>query len=265
MNKSDQKSVNFEITDKLKTRALELLDEFQALQFAEGIRLNHAVSNVFAREQERMALKYGKNDPRTNDMLVRMKASAEANTALHARYTEALTPQPDPADGWVVDGFVRTKGLEPVKGVTVAGYDLKGNWNESLGHACTDDTGYFSIAAIEIPEREVPVYLRVSKGKQLFDSSEVQLVPTRGIADRIEIIIGKREDSDDCEPPTGGKGKRMPPKKPAEPAKDISKDITLKEKDEVRAGVETEEKAREEEKKEPGNKKRKPRRKKTSP
>jgi hypothetical protein len=82
MKTTEKDDIKFTVTDKLKARALELLDESQAMQFAEGLRLSSAAKVVFDREQRRLEKKYGKDDQRTKDMSLRAEASATAKTDL---------------------------------------------------------------------------------------------------------------------------------------------------------------------------------------
>ena len=205
MKMNDKETSGFKVTDKFAARALELLDESQVMQFAEGLRLNNAVANVFAREHERIIRKYGADHPRSTEMKVRVEASAEAKTTMYARYTEAVTPQPEAGDGWAVDGFVRTADGEPAEGVTVAAYDRQGRRYRELGQGCSDKKGYFSMLAEKIPDKELRVFMRASYGEKMLKSNENPLAPATGRTDRIEIIVEKA-GKDDCVPPAGDKG-----------------------------------------------------------
>ena len=214
MKINNENNTDFEFDEKFKARALELLDGSQALQFAEGLRLGSALSNVSAREYDRIKRKYGKDHPRTLEMAVRVAANMEAKKGLFMRYTEASTPYANPGEGWAVDGFVRTANGDPVEGVTVAAYDRQERWYQKLGYACTDGKGYFQIIAEKVPDEELSVYMRASKGNKLLESNEVQLAPEPKSSDRVEIIIGDIAGKGDCMPPTGGKGEPRPPEKP---------------------------------------------------
>ena len=206
---------DLEFDEEFKTRAFELLDESQALQFAEGLRLGSALSNLHDREYNRIEKKYGKGHPRTLEMADRMKATENVNKVLFSHYSDASTPYTNPGDGWAVDGFVRTAVGNPVAGVTVAAYDSQDRWHKSLGYACTNEKGYFSIVVEKLPDKPPSlVSIQGSKGKKLLKSNEVKLAPEPKSSDRVEIIIGDTDGADDCMSPVGDKGKPRPPEQP---------------------------------------------------
>src|SRR5215204_2101240 len=186
MRSSDKEGSTIEFTEQFKKRALELLDETQAIQFAEGLRLNSASTVVFNRELKRLSQKYGDDDRRTKEMAVRLEASTEANKTLFARFVEATTPPPDTAEkGWAVDGFVRASTGAPVPGLTVAIYDSKEMKIREFGQSTTDDRGHFSIKAEKRPDDlAVPVFVRASKGTRVLPSNEVRLEPAPGRTER---------------------------------------------------------------------------------
>jgi hypothetical protein len=209
-NKADAK---FNVTDKFKKRALELLDESQAMQFAEGLRLNRSASVVFAREVKRLTAKYGANDPRTVEMAVRFEASETAKVDLFARYVDVVTPPTTAKEGWAVDGFVRTADGVPVGELTVAPCDKEGTPVKGLGSAMTDARGFFSIKLDTLP-KEPPneVFIRAFKGRRVLESKEVRLVPEDGATERVEIILAERfGGGKPPEPTQPGTGTATPP------------------------------------------------------
>lgn len=208
MKTNNENNSGFEFDETFKARALGLVDELQALQIAEGLRLESAISSVNAREYARIERKYGKDHPRTLEMAVRVAANKEVKSGLFRRYTEASTPYVDPGEGWAVDGFVRSANGAPVEGVTVAAYDQKEQWYEEFGYGCTDKTGHFSIMVDKLPEKPPsPVFMRASKDKKLLASNEVQLTPEPKSTDRVEIIIGDTAVENDCGRPVSGNEK----------------------------------------------------------
>lgn len=193
MKTNERGSEGFEVTEKFTTRAFELLDESQAMQFAEGLRLNHAASMVFRREEKRLRAKYGDDDPRVKEMSLRSEASDAAKLELFARYSDAMTPPTTIKEGWAVDGFVRAPSGAPVEGLTVAAYDKDGNIHKDLGRAVTDAKGYFSIKVEKLPEKPPShVFMRAVKGRTLLDSKEVRLEPVAGASERVEILLVDR-------------------------------------------------------------------------
>lgn len=204
--KTDERGTSgFKVTDKFKARAMELLEESQTKQFVEGLRVNSAMANVFAREHERLSLKYGDDHPHTLEVKMRVEAAAAAETRLYGLYTESSTPTPKADSGWAVDGFVRTSNGKPVQGITVAPYDRQGRWYREFGYSCSDERGYFSIAVEKLPqEKEMRVYMRASYGEQLLKSNENKLAPVAGSSERIEIVIDDSNRKGDCMPPPSG-------------------------------------------------------------
>ena len=209
MKTTEKDDIKFTVTDKLKARALELLDESQAMQFAEGLRLNKAAAVVFDREQRRLEKKYGKDDQRTKDMVLRSEASATAKADLFSRYTDAIVRPAKPKEGWSIDGFVRGPDGRGVEGLTVAAYDKQENQVKELGQGTTDEKGYFSITVEKLPEKPPKqVLMRAALRRTLLPSNEVTVSPEPGGVDRIEIIVRVKEKE-----PKPDKGPDKPPDK----------------------------------------------------
>lgn len=217
MKASEKEKTKFTVTDQLKARASELLDESQAMQFAEGLRLNKAAAVVFDREKRRLEKKYGKDDQRTKEMVLRAEASATAKSDLFSRYTDAITPPTKPKEGWAVDGFVRGPDGRSLEGLTVAAYDKQENCFKEFGQATTDERGYFTITVEKLPEKPPKqVLMRVSKGRTLLPSNQVSVSPEPGSVERIEIIL--REKGKDYKP-VDDKVSDKPTDKPTDKAK----------------------------------------------
>jgi hypothetical protein len=189
MRTSDKEEPEFKVTDEFKKRALELLDESQAVQFVEGLRLNSAAAVVFGREEKRLRQKYGDDDLRVKEMTARLDASREAKADLYSRYADAMTPQATPEKGWTVDGFVRTAEGVPAGGVMVAAYDRSGNIYKDLGKATTEKNGYFLIEVKDLPDKPASAYMRASLRGKILESNDVLVAPAAGSSDRVEIIL----------------------------------------------------------------------------
>lgn len=193
MKSTERDTGSFEITDKLKKRALELLDESQAMQFAEGLRLNSAMATVFGREKKRLEAKFGPDDSRMKEMEARIDASSEAKLELFSRYSDAMTPPTTSKDGWAVDGFVRAPSGAPVQGLTVAAFDKDGNVYKEFGRAVSDAKGFFALSVEKFPDNPPShVFMRAMKGRTPLESKEVRLVPAAGSSERVEIILTDR-------------------------------------------------------------------------
>jgi hypothetical protein len=218
MKSTERDTGDFEITDKFKKRALELLDESHALQFAEGLRLNSAMATVFARERKRLEAKYGPDDSRSQEMTARVDASAEAKLELFSRFSDAMTPPTTAQDGWAVDGFVRAPTGAPVEGLTVAAFDKDANVYKEFGRAVTDAKGFFSLKVDKFPDNPPShVFMRAMKGRTPLESKEVRLVPVAGSSERVEIILTDRSNEKPETP--SGPDKSTVPDKPVQPDK----------------------------------------------
>jgi hypothetical protein len=203
MKTTEKDDIKFTVTDKLKARALELLDESQAMQFAEGLRLSSAAKVVFDREQRRLEKKYGKDDQRTKDMSLRAEASATAKTDLFSRYTDAIVRPAKPKEGWSIDGFVRGPDGRGLEGLTVAAYDKQENQVKEFGQATTDEKGYFSITVEKLPEKPPKqVLMRATLRQTLLPSNDVTVSPESGGVERVEIIVRVKDKEPKPDKPT---------------------------------------------------------------
>jgi hypothetical protein len=218
MKSTEREPADFEITEKFKKRALELLDESHAMQFAEGLRLNSALAAVFGRELKRRTAQFGPEDFRVRDMAERLQATEDAKLELFSRYSDAMTPPTTAQEGWAVDGFVRAPSGAPVEGLTVAAFDKDGNVYKEFGRAVTDAKGFFSMKVDKFPQDPPShVFMRAMKGRTLLDSKEVQLAPVAGGSERVEILLTDRGGDKPPTPPDKTTGPA--PDKPAAPDK----------------------------------------------
>jgi|GEM_PF-5821532 len=191
---STKRETKFNFTEKFKTRALELLDESNAKQFVEGLRVSSALTNVLEREQRRLKLKHGGDHERVKDVTAAHEASTAARATLFARYKDAVTPPPRTETGWSVDGFVRMPDGSPPPKVTIAACDRSGTQLGAFGTSTTDESGYFVLKAKKLPERSPKqVFIRASSGAKLLPSNIPELSPAEGKTDRVEIIIEKEQ------------------------------------------------------------------------
>lgn len=189
-----KQGTKFNFTEKFKTRALELLDESNAKQFVEGLRISGAMTSVLAREQQRLKKKHGDDHERVKDITAAVEASTAARASLFARYKDAVTPQPETATGWSVDGFVRLRDGSPLPKLSVGAWDRSGKRISEFGAATTDERGYFVLEVKKLTEKTPkPVFLRVSRGQKVLTSNVPELDPVEGRTDRVEIIVEKEQ------------------------------------------------------------------------
>jgi hypothetical protein len=98
----------------------------------------------YAREQKRLALKYGPEHPRVTALAQKTRFNEGLQRDLDFEVARAGTETPTvDKDGYVFHGFVRDLKGRGVPGLTVALYDANGNWIRRLGFGCTDERGYF--------------------------------------------------------------------------------------------------------------------------
>ncbi|MGB7202812.1 MAG: hypothetical protein WBD16_11150 [Pyrinomonadaceae bacterium] len=191
----------FTFTKQFKKRALELLDESQAVPLTEAFRIGGALNGVYAREYERMKAKYGDDHERTLEMAAKIELGERTKKKIVNRHRDVTTPFAEAGDGWAVDGFVRTSDGDAISGVTVASYDSRGRVYDEFGYGCTDKKGYFKIIVKEIPDKQLRVSLHASRGEKLLKSNENRLTPVSGGSARIDIIISEGGKDECAEPP----------------------------------------------------------------
>jgi phenylpyruvate tautomerase PptA (4-oxalocrotonate tautomerase family) len=187
------------------------------------------------REQELIAAERGKDDADA----VMLKAEVADNQ----RFVRELTAESDRAttgslvadkQSWILHGFVRNRVLEGQPNLTVALFSGAGRWIEGLGHACTDERGYFQLrytpASGPAPgkEGERPdaatqreLFIRVSNSKQeVLDRDKKPTTVALGEVKYREIILG--DEGDCCSPPpsdTSAKTATSSTKPSAKPSK----------------------------------------------
>lgn len=220
-------------------RGVEALDGIRANQLAEGLRLESAKSSLYAREQTRLARKYGADHPRTLEMAAHSRENASHKMATLLEYNNAATPRPDPGKGWAIDGFVRSADGSALGGITVALYDAKDKWYARLGYACTNQDGYFvlqadtlaaklsEIVSEKVPEKipenlTGPVYAWASRGNRLLPSNVNQLELRAAANYRIEIIVAADGAYEPCVAPDGKTSAAQTPPEPVVPGKAAS-------------------------------------------
>lgn len=120
------------------------LDPQRTESYASLQTVRTARASGYAREQKRLALKYGEDSPRVQAVAAKTRINQGLLRDLDFERARAgsETPTVD-ANGYVFHGFVRNLQGQGLAKLTVALYDEKGNWLRELGHGCTDERGYF--------------------------------------------------------------------------------------------------------------------------
>ena len=125
------------------------LDPLRA-QALDGLKQLRAVRGAgYLRERERLALKYGADDPRVAALGDKARFNAGLSRDLDFEIDRAKTEAPVADEkSYVLHGFVRDRKGAGVPRLTVALYDDKGNLLRVFGQACTDERGYFILRSV---------------------------------------------------------------------------------------------------------------------
>jgi hypothetical protein len=117
----------------------------QRAEALDGLKKLRAVRGAgYLRERERLALKYGADDPRVAALGEQARFNAGLGRDLDFEIDRAKTEAPVADEkSYVLHGFVRDRKGAGVPRLTVALYDEKGNLLRAFGQACTDERGYF--------------------------------------------------------------------------------------------------------------------------
>jgi hypothetical protein len=170
---------------------------FDALR-AEGLERLAAVHEGrragLERERKRLEAWGGADDPRLLALDERLTRDRALAGAARVEAERARTTAPEVGEAqWVVYGRVLDGKLTPVAGVVVSAHDADGTLLEALGRASTGDRGEFRLVEDLQEERQTPAHLRVHDEKgTLLHVDERPLVPLRGRAEHVEIVLGKR-------------------------------------------------------------------------
>lgn len=184
----------FDTGDEHRAASLESL---QPVRKAKGASL--------WREHERLAIKYGPEHPRVQELAGRAALNQGFLSDLVIETTRAKTKIPvlDEAT-WILHGYVWDHNRNGFPKLTVALYergDHTSNWVKELGFACTNDIGYFKLEAHNLKDySSSPVFMRVlSREGQALYIATYPLTPQAGRLDYREVTIGG--ESIECTPP----------------------------------------------------------------
>ncbi len=154
-------------------------------------RTREAKHNIHAREHARLTLKYGANHPRVAALTNKMSVNRGIIGEVEQERVRAAKPVPDSDENsWIVHGFVRDENRRGLARMTVAFYARDGRRIARLGHACTDDDGYFKITSTDLDQSVLDkVYLGLSEnGTRIFKDSR-GLTPEPDTVVYREIIL----------------------------------------------------------------------------
>lgn len=158
-------------------------------------------------EKKRLTLKYGEDHPRVVKINERMRYDEAANIELHHEIEKSQIKLPDvDRNSWLVHGRVLDQNRKGVPKLTLSLHDENDQWLEALGHACTNEQGYFVLRyhGTEGQEPRIPdtqkLFLIVTDAENQVRHRETEpLYLDLGVIDyRLIVLTGKIEV---CTPP----------------------------------------------------------------
>ncbi len=185
-------------------KGLDTADGQRAATLARLQSVRQAKATGLRKEQARLTLKYGADHPRVQALAARAESNQGLMRDLAIETTRAQTeiPRVDEVT-WILHGYVRDRGGNGLPKLTVALYDSgerTANYVRELGYACTNDKGYFKLAAHNLKDPAAPVFPHVLNGQgTTLHIAAAALTPQAGQLDYREIIIG--DESGQCPPP----------------------------------------------------------------
>lgn len=222
------KKITFTEIAKGLNQGLESADPARLAGLQTLQRVRAVKDTSLAREQGRLAKKYGGQHPRVQAIAAKREANRALQRDLEVAVQRAQTPAvtPDP-NAWTLHGYVRDAAFHGIHHVEVALYDDKKRWIEELGYACTDANGYFRLtttAGAAPQAEEAPgvedvqeklsraaagkpagrFYIHVTNADDItLHIDEEPVTPKLGEVVYREIILAG--DVEACPPPGGGK------------------------------------------------------------
>lgn len=183
--------------------SINQLDKQRAQELSNLIQIQQAKQNILKNEQDRLS-KINSNDPRIQSINNRLSYNGQLFSGLDIMTARAnIQTTPLPANAWRLQGYVYYKDKGPASGVTVFFVDGNHQWVRSLGNACTNETGYYSVTVDEkvagSPEMQT-IYLSVSdKDKKIVYLDSEPLIVKKGMIIYRDIILSESKNT--CVPP----------------------------------------------------------------
>lgn len=193
MNKEKDTRVEFEPTELLMSKAVELVEGTEGALVKETIKIGSALAGVQTREYQRMSRKYGKDHPRTKESLEQLRMNAESRFVLTDRFRRSKTGETNPKTGWIVDGTVKRADGKPVDDAIVAAYSEKGELIDEFGYTRTGKDGSFSLKVTELAE-ERRVLIVASVGRKPLKAKKNPIVAKPGGKDSVTIVVEDEPD-----------------------------------------------------------------------
>ena len=197
--------VSQQVNDSIAAADQQRAEELDRLRI-----MSEAKAGSMEREAARLSTKLGSDHPRVLTLTGAIEANRGFARALVIEVQRARTEVPKADEkGWSLHGYVRDQNLKGVAGLTVAIYDEKAVWVERLGYACTNEGGYFRLAATDIRDLDRSVFVRVLNSGTLVYADKSELKPELGRVDYREMMLSGEVKV--CTPPIESSA---PPTKP---------------------------------------------------
>ena len=189
----------------------KLLGNTNSLGIAALDQAQHLLTRTHAtqvQESERLLKKYGAQNERVQTAQARVSFNSFFAKTLDQGVIRAkLEIAPKTAGVWQLHGRVFDVDLNPQKDITVfLTTDPKASWLRDIGHACTDERGYYSLIVKDkslLKLVQSPLYLAASNAQQevVYRSSE-NLMGQAKVGERLyrDIVLN---DKTCVEPPSG--------------------------------------------------------------
>jgi hypothetical protein len=182
---------------------LNRLDAERALAYSDLATFRTAKSQLLARHEKLLALKLGPDDPRVSDVSAQRAVIGGqiADLRLAQAVASVPAPEPEPA-GYVLHGFVRDAGFDPVSGAVVAFYNADGSRREDFKPVTTNPQGYFELSTTQLasasetqlqakaPSLSVPLELRIfDTNRTPLQTSLQSIEAIPGVADFRWVVV----------------------------------------------------------------------------
>jgi hypothetical protein len=170
------------------------LDDQRLAELKNEKQLQEIKNEVINREAKRLAAKHGDNHPRVQKLQLRSNYNQSMFTGLDKEIEKASSKkEPLPVNAWRLNGKVIDKKEQPVPEITVFLADEDKNPIREVENSITDKTGYYSLTIneelIDRAQKE-KWYLTAANKKQVLYHELNTFVPTRGIIDYQDILLG---------------------------------------------------------------------------
>lgn len=205
--------VSVEEVAKTVDQQLASLDPLRAAAVAGLHKVRIARADSYAREKERLTLKYGADHPRLTALAGKIRFNDGLTRDLKFEAVRArIDVSAVDKNSFVFQGFVRNCAGEPKPGLTVALYDAKGGWIRAMGYGCTDEEGCFRMQGSGFSDptgaAAAVATIRVFDKQTLLVTDAKPLTITPGKSEYRMIIVC---DDGTCPPPPGDTDEPPPP------------------------------------------------------